>query len=226
MKPLTKKDFSVEKNFLENRLKKLNRYTSKDEKNTFLLDENASMTEVFNILNSNPEIKPLNELESGAFLLYLRENSVDDIIETLHECECGVINDIQIPIEDMFFTDNIEETSNIPIGLFESPDDFLTEESSNNLTVKDYNELSDIIIENNKKILDITINTKCRTCGKSIEIMIYPKNFISKTNLTNLYDEYFKLSFFMNLTKSDIDELYPFERYIYLGLLKKQLESN
>jgi len=214
-------EFIKSKNYIKERLDKIPRYNTLREKEALLIFEDSSLIEIFNVLCPDSKVIPDNEIEAGAFILKSREESVSDLIEGFHECSCGVINDFSVEIESLF---NFEIKSNIPIGLFEKVEDIIN--NTDVLTVKEYNILLDEIIENNNKILSITIDTKCRSCGKSIKSSLNPSNYISRSSIAGIYDEYFTLSFYTNLTKKDIDEMYPFEREIFIGLLKKKLEQN
>jgi len=214
--------FNKEKNYLKNRLSKIGRYNSKKEKEALMMEE-ENMIEIFDVLFPDSEIKPLNEIEAGAFILKGRENSVDEILDLMQECSCGVMNEISIEIQDLFNFDIDTKIENLPIGLFDTVEEI--SEYVDDLNLGDYNNLTEIIYENNQKIFNVSREIKCRVCGNVMPVVIYPKNFISKNSISGIYDEYFKLSFFTNVTKHDIDEMYPFERSIYIGLLKKQLES-
>ena len=211
--------FIKEHNFLEKRLEKIGRYNSLAEKNV-LLEDDLSNIEVFKLLYPNSELDPINEIEASAFILKGIENSLNDYIDGMQECSCGVLNDFNLDIEEMINT-NIE--TKLPIGLFENLEEFI--EDPDELTVKEYNAIQDEVIENNQQIIKLTNKITCRQCGNIIPFAINPKIFISKNSISNLYDQYFNLMFHMNITKQDIDNLPPFERELYMGLLKKKLET-
>jgi len=218
MKPL---NFSVEKNFLKNRLEKIPRYVSKFEKEALLESDEESLIKMFDIICPN-SIKPINEIEAGAFILKSREISVSDVIEGLSECSCGAINDFSIEIESLF---NFDIKTDLPIGLFTEVEEIINKTDADNLSLKEYNKIQDELVENNKKILSVELESSCRRCGNVLAVVINPVNYISKSSISGIYDEYLSLSFYSNMTKQDIDESYPFEREIFLGLLKKKLEQ-
>ena len=213
--------YKIPHNFLKKRLEKIGKYNTAAEKQ-ILLEEDLSHKEIFKILFPDSELQPVSEIEAACFVLKGIENSLNDVIEGYQECSCGTINDFMYEIEELINTD-IE--TDIPIGLFDSLDEII---DSDNIVLKTCNDLQNEIIENNKKILQLNKTITCRNpaCKKTIPFVIDPKVFVSKTSVSNIFDQYFNLMFHLHITKKDIDELPPFEREIYLGLLKKKLESN
>ncbi len=215
-------NFKVNKNFLKDRLEEIPPYTSFKEKEGLLQDD-ITLTEMFDILCPDSKVKPLNEIEAGAFLLKSREISISDTIEGLIECSCGAINNFSIEIKSLFDFNINSNINEIPVGLFETVEEVIN--NSDELSLKDYNNFQDKIHENNKKILKVEVKNICRVCKKDITSVINPIDYISKTSVAGIYDEYFSLTFYTNMTKQDIDNMYPFERGLFLGLLKKKLES-
>jgi hypothetical protein len=229
--------FTKEKDFLKNRLKKLSKvkYTSEQEKEILLLDDDEDELEIYKILVKDKYLEPLNKMELLLFLIKLRENSVSDILEGMKECEkCGVINDFQIDLSVItdvskveLKEEHIEKYPDFPIGLFESIEDILDEETIEEISVLEYNEIEEIIYYNNEKLLNLVYDFECRipSCKHKNVVVIFPKSILSKTSLTNLYEEYFALSFYGSNTYSDINKMYPFERELFTALLTKKMES-
>jgi len=215
--------FNKEKDYLKNKLNKLDLYTSKQEKLALIKKEDISIFEILKIIS--PDSNPTNELEALIFIIKLSEISVSDIIEKIFECSnCSNVNEISIELQDLINLDIECEISNFPIGIFETPDDIF--DNPDNLPLKDYNKISDIIEENNLKIFNVHLNPKCRTCKTENNIVINPIDLISRTTIAGIYDEYFNISFYSHNTIRDIDSMFPFERELYLSLLKKQIEKN
>jgi len=219
--------FKVKDNFIKNRLDKLQSYTSKQEKECLLNDE-LSLLDVYKILCPHKKCpKPINELETIAFILKLVEISVSDLIEKFYECtQCKTINNISIEIEDLLKIENSSSDfdNSIPLGLFNSPNDII--KKADNLIIKDYNSIQNKIDQNNEKMLSLTFTHSCRKCGTKNVIVINPIQLVSKKSIMGIYDDYFKLSFYSHIGINDINDMYPFERDVYIGLLKKQVENN
>jgi len=212
-------EFKVEHNFLKKRLESIKRFTCKEEKEILLTGEDStSFSEICDILKIT---KPINELEGIAFIIKSSEHSVSDIYSSMDECpNCGIINENIIELENII---NIDIESDIPIGLFDTPEDIIN--NTDILLLKDYNDIQDKINTNNKKILDLLIKSECRSCKTKTEFTISPLVFISKSSLVGFYEECFSLTYYGGLSLDDINNLYPFEREIYLGLTQKKIES-
>ena len=203
---------------LKDRIKSINPYYTLQEKEALLLDEGSSFSSYLKILQ--PDITPLNEAEAGLLLLIAREKSVSDVIEGMIECKCGTVNDFQIELCDLY---DIDFDSSIPIGLFESLDDFCND--SDSIIVKDYNKLQDQMNKNNKKILTLIKEVPCRRCQEAITIGIRPDLYLSKSTLQSIYQEIHNMTFYSHYGYRDIMEMLPFERNILHGLLKKETEK-
>jgi hypothetical protein len=215
-------DFKVEHHFLKNRLKNLQRFTCLQEKEALLLgDEEIDFKLIYNVLSNDSELQPINDLEAIAFIIEMSKNSVSDIFNLMYECvNCNLMNEAIIDLEQII---NLDFDSDIPIGLFETPDDIIN--NSDSLIVKDYNELQELINENNKKILSLEHTDKCRSCRFENTHAITPLKFISKVSLSGFYEETFALTYYSHISLNDINNLYPFERELYLGITKKKLEA-
>jgi hypothetical protein len=221
--------FNKPPDFLKERLYKVPRYRTREEKEALLIDDDIQDFRLYyDTLCPNSPIEPLNELECVAFIIKARENSVSDIIEYILECRhCKTINDIKISTEDLINLDiEVPDYPNFPIGLFTSLDEILDESISDNLSITEYNHINDIIINNNIKILELDQIFSCRKCSLDNNITVSPITLISKLSLTNIFREIFQLAFYGNKTFHDIEELYPFERSIYTTLTKEQIEKN
>ena len=68
-------------NWFKKRLDSLERYTTKQEKEFLLLEDDVSFTDMLKTLSP---IEPINEYEAIAFLFKLREISLSNIIEITH----------------------------------------------------------------------------------------------------------------------------------------------
>jgi hypothetical protein len=227
--------FTKERNYLHNKLKKLPRYTSFQEKEVLLLDEEEStLKDYLDVLLPNlpKNLKPINELEEIAYLFYLRSNSVSDLLTGIVECPgCKIINDYNIELDDLLDLKSYEledsEYTNFPIGLFTDLNQIINNKDTDKLIIKDYNRLEEQMKKNNEKILNVHKDIICRNqkCKLKISISINPKLILSKLSLVGIYEEYMLLSYYSHNSKNDIDTMYPFERELLIGLLKKKIES-
>jgi len=232
-------NFNKDANFLEQRLNKISnlRYKTKHERDALLIeDEFSPLSFIDAVLPSikNTELYPINDLESLAFLLKVRENSVSDILNIISPCQkCKGVNDINIDLskcfildrDELFSTEEIEKYPNFPIGLFENIYQIINKKIADNLVLYQYNEIEDIIFKNNKKILNLSYDFNCRLCSHKNEILIPPMKILSKVELKGLYEEIASLTFFTHNGYNDIMEMFPFERDILTNLSNKNLEN-
>jgi hypothetical protein len=219
-------EFIVPMNHLEQRLKKLKRYTSFQEKEALLMDDDVPDIDIYNVLQ--PDFPPLNDTELMYFLLYLRSESVSDLIEGIKECSnCSSVNPFTKELSDYFgFQDKESELhTEIPIGCFTKVEDIINTLDADNLLLMDYNYLQKIIQENNNVLVALNQSLTCVKCGHQIELGVLPRDIISKKTLSNLYQEYFQMALHLHYSKTDIDLMYPFERELFFNLLKREVEK-
>jgi hypothetical protein len=216
-------EFKLEKDFLEKRLKQIKMFTVKEEKSVLLNidEENISISDISEIVLKNSNLTPLNELEAVALIIKASEISVQDVKDQMFECQnCNAINEIQINLESIINT-NFE--SDIPIGLFAGIDDII--ENADDLVLKEYNRLQDKIQENNDIILKLYKDIPCRKCKENNIVTINPLQFISRVSIASFYDEVFQLMYYLHISPTEIESMYPFERELMLGMLKKKVET-
>ena len=220
-------NFLVPLNFLEERLLSLKRFTSAQERESLLIDDDEPDSVVLNCLT---DVKPINTLESSAFLLKLREISVGDELEVMTTCpHCGAMNDLRIDLSKLFVLNEpyfLENGIQVPIGLFEDIDEIINTLEADKLSMKEYNELEEILEQQNEKIFKDSTNNVCRKCQGLIKINIDPRIILSKSSLSNLYQEYVNISMFSNNGKLDIDSMYPFEREIFGSLIADKMKED
>lgn len=205
---------------LRDKLVKIKRFTSFQEKEALLeSSSNKDIIKISNILGLNPN----NELEAEAMILKAREISVSEVIEVTSDCPvCKKINLYNIDVSTMFF--NSKLNSALPEGLFEDLSQLPEKYSGalEDLDLDEYNKLEDDLLENNKAIFNTIADVSCMFCGEKYKISIDPIGSISKFNLTNIYEQYSDITYFSNMTKKDVDDMYPFEREIFMGLIQKK----
>ena len=211
-------------NYFEDKLKSLKRYTTRQEKEFLLLEDDVTYTERLRVLS---DVKPLNEYEAIALMFKLREISVSNIIELQKRCSCGSTNLYQINTAE-FFNFNPEPISgfeDLPVGLFFGLDDVINTKITDDMIIRDYNKLEKDLLDRSVKIFKLNTTKICQKCGNDIVIDINPVHIMSKSNPASIYKEYLNISFYTNNSKLCIDSMYPFEREIYIGLLNEKLEQ-
>ena len=202
----------------------LKRYNSLQEKNAVLycMDDEPDPIRTAQFLGANPS----NILEAVAFIFKLREISVSDLVEITYKCDkCEMMNAQSISIPNMFFKDD-DLHADVPIKLFTSVDDITLNEkfpndlNINTMTIDEFNLVEDKILENNLKIFDPRVSLTCRKCGDIFKTQVIFSDILSKYSITNIYEQYLDISYFTNMTKNDTDNMFPFEREIFLGLIQ------
>lgn len=205
-------------NFKE-KIEKIKRFTSRQEKES-LLETMSGDYNIFKICEIL-EIEASNKLEAEALIMKAIEISVSENLETKSSCPaCSKVNLNSIPINEFFFNsenilleniiDDVSEIDNI---------DF------ENMDITYYDELEQKIKENNKYLFNPTSNIVCIHCKEEYKIYIEPVKYISKFSLTNIYEQYSDITYYSNMTKKDVDDMYPFEREIFIGLIQAKEDS-
>lgn len=201
------------------KLKKVKRYNSFQEKEALLsiLDEDS-----IDIINTSKilGLSPVNKLEAEALIMKAREISVSESIELTSSCpNCDYINMTSVDIPSMFFKGEID--SKIPEGIYEDLSE-VDIEGLEDLELDKYNELENKLESNNKNIFDNVVEINCLSCKYKYQTKIEPLKFISKFSISNLYEQYSDITYYSHMNKSDVDNMYPFEREIFIGLIQKK----
>lgn len=221
--------FIVPDNDLEQKLNKLKRFNTLQEKNALLVEDEKP---IYDVVSELTDQIPENELEANMFLLKLREISVSDTIDMIITCpHCGALNDNSISLENFIninspkiFKDSSGKSIKLPIGCFNSVEDIINNKEAERLTLKEYNEIEKLLIEQNNDFLGEAV-VSCRICKKDMKVEINPRINFSKSSLSSIFQEYVDISIFSNNGKLDIDSLYPFEREIFVSLIKDKINS-
>ena len=203
----------------KNELENLSRYNTSQEKEAVLaqLDGQKDPIKIAKLLGINPK----NRFEAIAFIFKMRENSISDLIEFNIKCsKCNYMDINSLSIPDMFFNAPVDES--VPIGLYEVVEEIADEEIINNLTITEYNELEQKVFKNNLALFDPAVDTVCRKCGHKEKTVFNLNSIISKTTINNLYEQYLDITYFTSMTKADVDNMIPFEREVFLGLIQRK----
>jgi DNA-directed RNA polymerase subunit M/transcription elongation factor TFIIS len=208
-------------------LEKAPLYNSLEEKNSiiFSLDPNFSINEIAETLG----ISGRTEREKLALIFQSRKRSVGETIEIRKKCSKCEHNDFYIiEIDKLFFNEEKEHFDDAPyilIDYFTDLELFENIPNIDDLSLKEIEELEEKISKNTKFIFDLETSIKCRKCGNEMKIIIDYKQILSKFTIKNIYEQYLDITQFSNMNKKDVDEMYPFEREIFMGLIQERQDK-
>lgn len=211
-------------------------YTTKIEKDILIMSslEIFHIDEVLRILDFDELLlKTLSENEKKVLLFKYREISLGDEIEVKFKCKhCNQITESVI-----YANDFVEESEMNDSGILKI-DKMVTDENINDFLISeiDLNELElDVFeelkkrIEKNQSKFNFIKPCKCFSCQKENLFNLSDTKYIveqlSDHTLYSIYKIYTNLMMFGNMTKTDIDNMYPFERTLFVGLITKAKES-
>lgn len=219
---LKEEDFTKSKTWFIDRINSLKRYTSKQELDALLVEDDKP---IFDILEALSDIKAINELDAFALIFKLRESSVSDLIELTKPCQkCNFMNIYNIEIDEFFDLD-FERDNDIPLGLFTSLDDIINTKTQDDLILKDYLKLREEVMKNTEQLFKPYVKRTCQKCRTEEEIYVHPKHIISKSNASAIFKEYTDISYYSNNGKLDIDAMYPFHREIVISLINENQKA-
>jgi hypothetical protein len=187
---------------------------------------------ILEIINFNES--GLTENEKKVILYKAREISLGNEIDIKFKCkECGQGNDGIIDASN-FVIDGSRNDDYIRKLNENVTDENLikfveySQEELDDLDIQDYEELKKKVTENQIQF-NFTKSCKCLRCQtENIFDLSSPEYIIeimSEDNLMTLYKSYNLLIYFGHYTKTDIDNMYPFERNIFIGLFNKTKED-
>ena len=194
------------------------------------------LDEVLRILNLDQNvIKSLSTNEKKVLLYKYREASVGDEIEIKFKCkECSKTSESSITaaefIEDSEFNDDYilkidKEVTD------ENLQDFISDSANIDVLDLDIDEFENLLerVKKNQFKFNFVKSCKCLHCRKDnyfdIGDITYIIEHLSENTLMSLYKIYTNMFMFGNLSKKDIDSMYPFERTIFIGLINKTKED-
>lgn len=211
-------------------------YTSKIEKDILIMStfEVFDMKEVLRILELDENIlNSLSENEMKVLLYKYRESSLGDEIQIKFKCkECNKQNEGSIIASEFIIQSKRNDSDILKIDKEVTEDnlkDFLIEDI--NIEELDIDEYESLIIrvKENQNTFNFVKECKCLFCRKQNYFNIGSPKYIieqlSDHTLMTLYKTYNNMMMFGNLTKTDIDNMYPFERTIFIGLISQTKED-
>jgi hypothetical protein len=141
----------------------------------------------------------------------------------MDSCECGKINLKNISIPSLFFVNEENLNTDIPIGLVDNFEDIIElYPDIEDMSLDESEEIEKKFKENNKIIFNPVIKIKCQKCGKESIVGIDYRKIISKFEIKNIFEQYLDITQFTNMNKTDVDTMLPFEREIFIGLIQER----
>lgn len=207
-------------------------YTTKVEKDILIMTSFGifDMDEVLRILDLDNEIiKSLSNNEKKVLLYKYREVSHGDEIDIKFKCgKCGKTNESVIIASD-FIVESVKNDSDIVKIDKEVTElnirDFLNQHIDiENMDIDKFEELLEKV-KLNQNTFNFTKSCKCLSCKEPNNFNIGDEKYIieqlSDNTLVAMYKTYTNMIMFGNMSKHDIDDMYPFERSIFIGLISK-----
>lgn len=211
-------------------------YTSKQEKEILLLAsfEVYDFERIFEVLNFHPKcgIENLSDNEMKVLLYKFRDLSIGDEVEIRYTCDhCKHHNESTIEATNFIIpslrNDEDIKKMNIPVT-DENLQEFVIGTTVEDLDIDDFFKLKQRV-KDNQIDFDFIKSTNCLRCRKEKTFDMSKTSYIfeimSDDTLMTLYKSYHLLNFMGKYSKEDIDNMYPFERSIFTGLLHKTKED-
>lgn len=210
-------------------------YCTKQEKELLLLSsfEQYDLDKALKILGFQTNYE-LTDDEKKVILYKYREISIGDEIDIRFVCDdCKFVNETKVEAKNFVIPGKRNDSD---VKKFAKPFDEenmheyvnLTKDDIENLDIDEYEALKQKIIENQVQISFVK-EVNCLKCNKPKRFNLgatkYVIDVLSEDTLMTLYKAYNFLIFFGHYTKTDIDNMYPFERSIFIGLLTKTKED-
>ncbi len=211
------------KSSLDERTENLRKYTSGQERNALLIDEDKPLEDVLSELS---DVKIEREGETSYFILKLREISVSDVVEMLVTCqECQTLNEKQIKISEFINDEEYKfKGETLPRGFFTEPEEVINTDDLENLSWNDYTDLENLIRDQTVSMFRPATRS-CRKCNNELNFFLNPRDAFSKSSIKSIFQEYTDISMYSHNGKLDIDSMYPFERAVMLSLIIGNLNS-
>lgn len=209
-------------------------YNTSKEKDILLYSsfELQNKDDVLKMLDVNTEIIEKLSDDAKKVLLYkFREISIGDELNIKYTCKhCNQTNESEVSCSDLVIT--TENDSNIlklnKEVTYDNLQDFVTDIIVDELDLDEYDDLLEKV-KKSQDVYNFEKKTKCLKCFKPNYFDISDNKYIieamSDDTLLSLYTVYNNMIFFGNMSKKDIDSMYPFERSIFVGLINKTKED-
>lgn len=211
-------------------------YTTAQEKEILLLSSFAvdDFDRIFEILDYryDGDLSELSDDEKKVLLYKFRDISVGDEVDVKFVCNhCKVSNENKIEATN-FVVSNIKNDDfilqkNIPVT-DENLHEFVPHIDVDELDLQEFEDLKQKV-KDNQISFNFIKSTSCLNCRTPKTFDMSDKKYIieilSEDTLMTLYKTYNYMIYFGHYTKTDIDNMLPFERTILTGLLSKTKED-
>lgn len=211
-------------------------YTTKMEKNILIMSamKEYDIDEILRILGIDELIlSTLSENEKKVILYKFREVSLGDEVQIKFKCEnCSTTTETELYVSDFIVEAELNDDDVLKLDkevTEENLNEFLkTEIDILNLDVDVLEKLTQRV-KKNQNVFNFNKSVKCLKCKKEHLFYVGDPSYIveqlSDQTLHSLYKTYNNMMMFGNMSKDDIDSLYPFERTIFIGLITKTKEE-
>lgn len=211
-------------------------YTTSQEKEILLLSSFSvdDFDRIFEILDYkyDGDLSELSDDEKKVLLYKFRDISVGDEVDIKFVCEhCKASNENKLEATN-FVVSNIKNDDfilkkNIPVT-DENLHEFVPNVNVDELDLQEFEDLKQNV-KDNQISFNFIKTTKCLKCRAPKTFDMSDKKYIieilSEDTLMTLYKTYNYMIYFGHYTKTDIDNMMPFERTILTGLLSKTKED-
>ena len=195
-------------------LESVPKYKTHQEKDAsiLVLDKNIDILKLKELLN----LKGTNLNEIIAMIFQSRKISVSEIIDITVNCNCNNVLFKEVDINDLFFNGDLH--TDIPIKIVTTSEDIL--DLYDDISLLEFEEIEKKFSDNNKSIFNPVVELKCPKCNSTIKTNINFKDIISKFTIKNIFEQYVDITTFTNMNKKDVDDMAPFEREIFIGIIQ------
>lgn len=194
--------------------------------------EKLNIDDIIEMLSPNIEYSgTLTKAEKISILYKLREISIGDEIDVKYACGgCKRTIETSISVSDIIENREIRDYKGFKLKEVFSNDinKYVQNINADELDIDVYDDLADYI-EQNKVKFSFEVPSMCPLCNHINNVNIEDTKFIidnlSEDVIATFYKSCADMIFHGNYSKESIDNMYPFERNIFIGLLNKQLEE-
>lgn len=207
-------------------------YKTYQEKDILLLSsfEVDDIDRVFDVLNFTTEYE-LTDEEKKLILYKHREISIGDDVNIKFKCtHCNHVNESVISASNFIIESLLNDVDVKKINKAVTDENLqeFVDIIVDDLDIADF-ELLKKRVQDNQISIDFVKKTNCIKCKTEHLFDIGQTKYIievmSEDELMSIYKTYSSMIFFGHFTKEDIDNMYPFERSVFVGLLNKLKED-
>lgn len=216
------------------RIIELESYRTIIEKEILLIKDTAELDDIFLILSNNIKSNiPLDNLSTNEklnILIELRGISVGETFQLITKCtNCNEAFEFETPFNIDLRDKGIKEFKGIKLKeAFSTENDNYILDDLESIDLDLYDEVLQYI-EENKINFNFEKEIECIHCQSKNKIKLTQKlilDNLSEDSIQNFFEVVSSMVYFGHYTLSDINDMYPFERSIYLNMLNEQIKKD